>query len=182
MSTSGILPTSGTIHNNSTGNFEIPSIVRTWINDLDSSSYKYSDGRINQVICVAARFVQQDAEFKTRYSIGVDYISPNPAELEDFDFINLVGLKTACIILGGELKMEAGNAISIKDGPSSIDLRGVASTIAAYRNDICSRYDEYLLDYKVFGIQAGQAVLGPYSPASEFVSRRYNDTRDGNYF
>ena len=81
MSTSGILPTSGTLHNNSIGNFEIPSIVRTWINDLDSSSYKYSDGRINQIICVAARFVQQDADFKTRYNIGIDYISPNPAEV-----------------------------------------------------------------------------------------------------
>jgi hypothetical protein len=56
MSTSGILPTSGTLHNNSIGNFEIPSIVRTWINDLDSSNYKYSDSRINQIICVAARF------------------------------------------------------------------------------------------------------------------------------
>lgn len=122
MSTSGILPTSGTLHNNSIGNFEISSIVRTWINDLDSSSYKYSDGRINQIICVAARFVQQDADFKTKYTIGLDYISPNPTEVEDFDFINLVGLKTACIILGSELKLEAGNAISIKDGPSSINL------------------------------------------------------------
>jgi hypothetical protein len=182
MSTSGILPTSGTLHNNSIGNFEIPIIVRTWINDLDSSDYKYSDSRINQVICVAARFVQQDADFKTKYTIGLDYISPNPAELEDFDFINLVGLKTACIILGSELKLEAGNSISIKDGPSSIDLRGVSSTIQVFRNDICSQYNNYILDYKAGNSSAGQAVLGPYSPASEFVSRRYSDTRDGHYF
>ena len=183
MSISGVLPISGVLHDNNTGNFEILIIVRTWINDLDSSNYKYSDSRINQIICVAARFVQQDAEFKTKYNIGLDYIQPNPAELEDFDFINLVGLKTACIILGSELKLEAGNSISIKDGPSSIDLRGVSSTIQIYRNDICSQYNDYILDYKAGNSQAGQAVLGPYSPASEFVSRRYqSDTRGGNYF
>lgn len=182
MSISGILPTSGTFHDNTVGNFEIPIIVRSWINDLDPSGYKYSDQRINQVICVAARFVQQSADFKAKYTIGLDYISPNPTEVEDFDFINLVGLKTACIILGSELKSEAGNAISIKDGPSSIDLRGVAGTIATYRNDICSRYDQYLMDYKAGGMPIGQAVLGPYSPASEFVSRNYTNTRDGNYF
>jgi len=177
------LPISGVMYNNSTGNFEIPALVRSLINDLDSTSYKYSDDKLNQLICVAARFVQQDADFKAIYTIGVNFIAPNPSSVEDFDFINLVGLKTVCIILGSELKSEAGNSISIKDGPSSIDLRGVSNTLNLYRNNICSQYDQYLLDYKAGNSLAGQAILGPYSPASEFVSRRNSyDNRDGNYF
>jgi len=183
MSSFDALPTSGVMHDNSTGNFEIPALVRSLVNDLDSTNYKYSDDRINQIICVAARLVQQDADFKTIYNIGPNFISPNPSDLQDFDFINLVGLKTVCIILGSELKLEAGNSISIKDGPSSIDLRGVSSTINIYRNDICSQYDQILLDYKAGSSLGGQAILGPYSPASEFVSRRYmHDSRDGDYF
>lgn len=183
MSASGIIPTSGLQHDNSTGNYEIPLFVRTWINDLDSSNYKYSDDRLNQTICIAARFVKNDAEFATDYTIGKDFISPNPSEYNDLDFINLVGLKTACIIIGSELKTEASNAISIKDGPSAIDLRGVSSTLNSIYKDVCNSYDQSLLDYKAGNSLAGQAILGPYSPGSDFIARTHNDyDRGGHYF
>jgi hypothetical protein len=43
MSSFDALPTSGVMHDNSTGNFEIPALVRSLVNDLDSTNYKYSD-------------------------------------------------------------------------------------------------------------------------------------------
>ena len=47
--------------------------------------------------------------------------------------------------------------------------------------DMCEKYDKMLLDYRAGSSIAGQAILGPYSPGSDLVSRRYMDNR-GGYF
>lgn len=165
---------------------EISTIVRYIINDLDSSKYKYSDERIETGITVAAQLVVLDIDFATNYTINIPNrsISPDPTASSPKDnvFINLIALKTACIILGSEVKSEGANAISIKDGPSSIDLRGVASTISFLYEDICKKYENILQEYRENDvISAGQAILGPYSPGSDFASRSYDqyDARGG---
>lgn len=166
---------------------EIPLIVRYLINDLDSTNYKYSDARLEQTIVVAAQFLTTDTELGNNYTISISgsTISPDPtvSDTRDNDFITLVSLKTSCIILGSEIKYEAGNAISIKDGPSAIDLRGVTSTLSLLYKDVCGSYDQALLDYRAGNSFAGQAILGPYSPGSDFVARTHNDYDErGNYF
>ena len=83
-------------------------------------------------------------------------------------------------MIGGEIRLESGNAISIEDGPSAVDLRGVSSTLSMLHKDLCAKYDNAVLDYSA-GI-AGQAI-GPYSPGSDYINRTYsdNDLR-GGYF
>ena len=112
-------------------------------------------------------------------------LSPDPTDQEtkDDDFIALVSLKTACLIVGSEAKSESANAISIKDGPSAIDLRGVSNTLFILYKDLCEKYDKLLTDYKEDGVSVGQAILGPYSPGSDFVARTHSDyDHRGGYF
>tara|TARA_R110000868_G_scaffold380675_1_gene646687 strand:+ start:2175 stop:2693 length:519 start_codon:yes stop_codon:yes gene_type:complete len=165
---------------------QISTMVRHIINDVDSASYKYSIQRMETTILVAAQLVSQDLDFINDYVVNVEScsLSPDPTDSpKDNAFINLTSLKTACVIIGSEVRSEASNAISIKDGPSAIDLRGVSSTLNILYKDLCSKYEQLTYDYVAGGSLAGQAILGPYSPGSDFVARGHNDYNSrGGYF
>jgi hypothetical protein len=145
-------------------------MIRHIINDVDYTAYKYSDDRLLSATMVAAKLVELELDFSNQYiiSVGDQTITPDPET--DTAFLNLVVLKTAVIILGGEVKKEAANSISIRDGVSSIDLRGVSSTLMQLYKDLSDKYESLALDYKFSGGN-GQSILGPYSPGSDFVSR-----------
>jgi hypothetical protein len=166
---------------------QIPLMVRHLINDLEPSNYKYSDDRIETSILVSAQMLTIETDFPNSYSIDIanGQLSPDPTSVDTKDnaFMNLTALKTACIIVGSELKTEASNAISIKDGPSAIDLRGVASTLSVLYKDLSDKYAKLLLDYRAGGSIVGHAILGPYSPASDYVVRTHGDYDSrGGYF
>ena len=164
----------------------IPIMVRYLVSDVNPSSYKYSDSRMSTTVLVEAQLVSLDLNFPNNYEIDIDFgvIAPDPTEEEtkDSSFINLIALKTACIIIGSELKTESSNAISIKDGPSAIDLRGVSASLSVLYKDLCDKYQKMSDDYKFTG-ETGSSILGPYSPGSEYISRNQssNDFRS-NYF
>ena len=104
---------------------EMVRILRHIINDLDSSSYSFTDDRLEESILVSAQLVSTEIDFDKDYTIDVDalVLSPDPtASVKDDAFINLVVLKSACIILGSEVRSNALNSIALKDGPSSIIL------------------------------------------------------------
>jgi|TARA_Y100000593_G_scaffold66933_1_gene123153 hypothetical protein len=158
-------------------------MVRYLVDDIDPTNYKYANKRVETTILVAAQFVTLQTDFNNTYTINVEQctLSPDPTDSDTKDnaFINLTALKAACIMLGSEVRSESGNAISIKDGPSAIDLRGVASTLVTLYQDLCKKYDQMLLDYRAGSSVAGQAILGPYSPGSDLVSRGNLGHRDG---
>ena len=159
-------------------------IVRYLIDDTDPSSYKYSEKRIETTLLVAAQFVTLSTDLNNEYTINVEQcaLSPDPTDdTKDNAFINLVCLKAACIMVGSEVRSESGNAISIKDGPSAIDLRGVASTLIVLWQDLCQKYDTLLLNYRAGNSIAGKAILGPYSPGSDAVGRSYKGGHRGGY-
>lgn len=166
---------------------QIPLMVRHLINDLDQENYKYSDERIETSVLVSAQMLSIETDFSNSYAIDIanGQLSPDPTmgDTKDNAFMNLTALKTACIIVGSELKTEASNAISIKDGPSAIDLRGVASTLSVLYKDLSDKYNKLLLDYRAGGSVAGHAILSPYSPASDYVVRTHGDYDSrGGYF
>ena len=107
--------------------------------------------------------------------------SPDPYTTNDVDFSTLTVYKAACILLGSEVKTEAANAISIKDGPSAIDLRGVTQSLSVLYGDLCKKYDGLLSTYQYNNTLVGQAVLGPYSPGSMVLGANQFDYR-GNVF
>lgn len=166
---------------------QMSTIVRHIIDDLDPINYKYSDHRVETAILVSAQLTTMNVDFANSYTINVESctLSPDPTDSDTRDnpFINLVSLRSACIIIGGEIRSESGNAISIKDGPSAIDLRGVSATLTALYKDLCEKYDHLLLEYRAGNAVAGHAIIGPYSPGSDFVSNNTRlDHRSGGFF
>lgn len=166
---------------------QISTMVRHLVNDLDPASYKYSPKRIETTILVSAQLITLDTDFNNTYSMNVEqcHLSPDPTDIDTRDdaFITLVTLKAACLIIGSEVRIESGNAISIKDGPSAIDLRGVSSTLLALYKDLNDKYNQALMNYRAGNSIAGKAILGPYSPASDYVNRNYSNTDlRGGYF
>ena len=165
---------------------QMSTIVRHLIDDLDAAKYKYSPTRVETAILVSAQLTTMNVDFNNSYTINVEScsLSPDPTDTDTKDnpFINLVSLRTACIILGGEIRSESGNAISIKDGPSAIDLRGVSQVLATLYKDLSDRYDHSLLEYRAGNSIAGHAILGPYSPGSDSVSNNRLDHRSGGFF
>lgn len=166
---------------------QISTIVRHLISDVDPQNYKYSAKRLETTILVAAQLLTTETDLSQEYSINVEqcYLSPDPtdAETKDNDFLALVSLKCACIILGSEVRAESGNAISIKDGPSAIDLRGVSGTLMSLYKDLCEKYEAMLLDYRAGNSLGGHAILGPYAPGSDYITRNYSDfDHRGGYF
>ena len=83
----------------------------------------------------------------TTVDIGSVFISPDPVVKKDTDFTVLTLYKSVRILLGSEVKTESANAIAIKDGPSSIDLRGVSASLKALLW-ICKKYDDMINAYQ----------------------------------
>ncbi len=166
---------------------QMTTVVRHLVNDVDSSNYTFSTDRVETTILVAAQLLIMNVDFNNTYDINVEAstLSPDPTDsgTKDDPFIALACLRAACIIVGSEIRKESGNAISIKDGPSAIDLRGVTSTLTVLYQDLCKKYDEALIDYRAGNSVSGQSILGPYSPGSDHVRRgMYSDNRSGGYF
>ena len=161
---------------------EMTLIVRHLVNDLDSSSYIFTDSRLEEAVLVSAQLASLEIDFENTYTIDVDSVSlsPDPTESSNKDdsFINLVSLKTAQMLLGSELKTHSLNAISLRDGPSALDLRGIVAGLKILFDDINKRNDEAVMQYKLNGV-VGQAVLGPYSPGSDSVARTHMSHRSG---
>jgi hypothetical protein len=162
------------------------TIVRHLISDVNPDSYTFSDNRVETTILVAAQLSQMNIDFANSYTINVENctLSPDPTDstTEDDPFITLISMRAACIIIGSEIRSESGNSISIKDGPSAIDLRGVTQTLALIYTDLCSKYEHLVLEYRAGNSIAGQAILGPYSPGSDLISRNNMGHRSGGYF
>ena len=163
---------------------EMSIIVRHLINDLDSSDYIFTDNRIEESILVSAQLVLHEIDFTNTYAIDVDgsSLSPDPttAGSKDNSFINLVSMKTATILVGSELKTHSLNAISLRDGPSSLDLRGIVSSLKILFDDINKKYEDTKLEYKMSGV-VGEAILGPYSPGSDHIARMNMGQRSGRF-
>ena len=165
---------------------QMSTIVRHLVNDLDASSYKYSDHRIETSILVASQLMIMNVDFNNTYDINVEscLLSPDPtdAATKDNPFVTLSCLRAACIIVGSEIRSESGNAISIKDGPSAIDLRGVTQTLTVLYKDLCQKYENLLLEYRAGSSVSGHAILGPYAPGADGITRNNTDHRSGGYF
>jgi hypothetical protein len=165
---------------------QLSIIIRHLIDDVDSTAYTFSPRRIETSILVSAQLAVMNIDFANTYTINVETcsLSPDPTDTDTKDdaFITLVCLKTACIIIGSTIRSESGNAISIKDGPSSIDLRGVTGTLSVLYKDLCDRYEQLLLDYRAGNSVAGHAILGPYSPGSDLVRHNGLNHRSGGSF
>ena len=132
---------------------EMTLIVRHLVNDLDSSSYIFTDSRLEEAVLVSAQLASLEIDFENTYTIDVDSVSlsPDPTDSSNKDdsFINLVSLKTSQMLLGSELKTHSLNAISLRDGPSALDLRGIVAGLKILFDDINILFNGRILHHNI---------------------------------
>lgn len=147
---------------------EILTMVRHMINDVDETSYKYTDERLKIAILIAAQLTQGQISFVQSYEIDVDafILTPDPtdrgANTRDDAFINLVSMKCACVLLNGEAKTSAGQALDIRDGSSYVGLKGIAKSKLEIAQYFCEGYEKAKIEYLVGSVCPGEAIVTPF--------------------
>lgn len=146
-------------------------ILRVLLDDLDEDAPRYSDDKLISLSVVAAYQLKQELDFDITYTINLsaETITPDPSS--DEAFMNLMTLKAACSVNRGELLVAANRAIAVRDGKSSVDLRGVSDQkLKVIEKGWCAAYADARLDYlkaqagvsRLGGTVAGAAVLSPF--------------------
>jgi hypothetical protein len=166
---------------------ELTIIVRHIIGDLDSDNYSFSDSRIEESILVAAQLIHNEMEFLVDYNIEVDNgsLTPDPtttavgSSSKDDDFIAICCLRSGLLLTNSLLRTYALKAFSIRDGSSSLDMRGIVAGLKMVNDDLTKKYETVKLDYQTGKLGFGKVILSPYSPGSDNANRGYIDYRSG---
>jgi hypothetical protein len=149
---------------------ELTIITRTLINDWCSlnSNPEYTDGRIQQLITVAAKYVVKDVNLTKNYNIDVVNIDiiPDPTDPagRDDDFITFVCLKAACMLDQSTFRTKAAmEGIKTSLGSASLSVGG---NLAGYKTILdsgpCALYDSLVMSYNVGEATAVRAILSPF--------------------
>jgi hypothetical protein len=171
---------------------EMVTLTRVLIDDL-TTPYTYADGRLTQVLAVAAQMVSTELNFSNDFKVNIQSltITPNPTDrsangTRDDNFINLVCMKAACLIERGETRKSVGQGIAIRDGSSSIDLRGsMDGRIKLLEKGWCAVYEDTKLEYQAnrTGAIAGAAIMTPFRVFAGYKDVAYYPySRDGRQF
>lgn len=147
---------------------ELIPIVRVLINDL-AGTPTYDDDRLEQLLLVACRQVNSEMTFDQDFviNVGNGTLLPDPTidPNKNDSFINLVTQKAACILDQSVAVIAAKQAISVKDGASAIDLRGVAKEkIELLKQGWCAVYRDTKFEYQTIlaSQTAGAAIMTPF--------------------
>ena len=144
---------------------ELVQIVRNVVGDISIDAPTYSDERLQEIILVSAQLLQGELDFSQDYTIDVDEctLSPDPTLLtKDNAFINLVALRSSCIIANSEFRTAANKAYNFVDGPSKIDGRDVAESLHKFAQTICQAFDNAKKAYRAGNSISGAIIVSPY--------------------
>lgn len=154
---------------------EITAIVRGLLDDADGTDF--TDTRLQQAILASSQLFLFDVKLSKTYVVDVagSSISPDPtADPRDNVFINLVSLKTACMIAGGLARIAARDGMMVSDGLSKIDTRDAAAWYANLAKQRCDEYKQAKLEYSLGNNNPGHVIVSPF--ASPDVNTQYDGT------
>ena len=163
---------------------ELPTIIRHLIDDVDQSTPSFSTERIKEAVLVSAQLVQAEITFNQTYTVDVDEctLSPDPTSgTKDNAFINLVCLKTACIISKGLWKAAIIGSLAASDGLSKIDTTSQAKYYKDMSKTWCDEYEDAKFEYLAGSLNPGKAILGPFSGPNLSTFTDYLIPRQGEY-
>ena len=168
---------------------EFITLLRVLLDDLVSPQL-YTDKRLTQVIAVAAQLVTSELRFANNFKVDIQALTIEPSPVDrattrDDNFINLVTIKSACLIERGETRRAVGQGISIRDGSSSIDLRGTMDgRMKLLEKGWCSVYEEVKLEYQTarVGLVAGAAIMSPFRIFAGSRDQVYYTSNEGRTF
>lgn len=153
---------------------EIVEQVRVVINDTESPQ-TYTDTRIERATIIAAAQAVKEIDFSRVYSVDITLqtISPDPTGLDpkDLDFINLVSLKCACLILGGELRQYSLSSVTVVDGPSTMSFGSIFRNLKETLDGLLKQYDKAKFLYQS-GI-SGQCITTPTTATNIYPSQEF---------
>lgn len=123
---------------------EIPLLLRSYIGDI-SLTPKYQDADLESFVLTAALLVQFDVTLKQIYDVDIvgQNITPDPTDrtvgkIRDTDYLALIVGRAGAIVFNTEVRLYGSQAIAIKDGSSSIDLKRDLRSL----NELAKNYDE----------------------------------------
>ena len=136
-------------------------LIRLYIDDDSDTSQTNSDDRLMEIAAIAAYEVSSQLSFSSTYTITLNPASISPSPSDDSNFCLLVAAKSACLLARAEYKTHALQNIRITDGPSTINLEGVAKAMKDRYEDLCSKYEHMARQYMLGNSISGAAVTGP---------------------
>ena len=144
-----------------------PTIAMTRILIGDTvPDYEYTDERLQAVATTCAVLVQREALLAYTYVVDISTsdIEPDPGAIPDDAYMSLIAYKSACVIMTSEYRTASNKAFNVKDGPSTIDGRGVAENKLELAKGACKYYDEYKAIQSANGSNmGGYLVVGPFN-------------------
>lgn len=147
-------------------------ILREFIGDPTGATY--TDANLQRILAISAFRVRSEVAFDNAYTVdltaGSETVSPDFSDPLDYDFINLICLRSVISIIGAELKLSTNDITSIKDGPATITL-GKSNVLKDKLADAKFQYDEYVKNYLCGKSKYSAAVLGPYG---KIISNEYD--------
>ena len=144
---------------------EMITLLRYVINDVDASTQEFTDDRLGNLLISAAHLTISKIDFDRDYSVNIPAsgITPDPTTgSRDNSFINLVVLKAACILAQGEYRLASNKGISLKDGPSSFDARGLIGAKKDIMESACENYQKAEYEFRLGNSNVGEAIIGPH--------------------
>lgn len=156
-------------------------MLRAIIDDLDSVTY--TDSRLEQLLAVAAMYVNKDLDTTYVINIGSPDITPDPFDSSDTAFINLVVIKAACTIDQSAFRVRAATSgLEARCGPAVMKVLEGSSTYKDLINlGACGTYLNLLRDYKLGTGEACHAILSPFvSDNFDPQDLRYGGSYRGN--
>lgn len=125
---------------------QLVQMLRVLIDDLDETSY--TSEKLTHIILTAASIVRQEIKLSVSYTVdnlGRD-ISPDPCDPSsvDYDFINMIVLKAACIIDSNSARLKASQeGFRATCGPMTAEVKTGANTYQlVFDHGPCKTYAE----------------------------------------
>ena len=151
-------------------NSDMVTVLRVLINDTESPN-TYSDGRLEKMLVVAARYTDMEIDFDRDYTIdiGTPDISPDPmasgAAGDDEIFANFVILKAACVADQSPFRTKAlMEGVKAKIGPAVLETMGHSKAfLELINNGPCAAYAALKWEHELGGAQACKAILSPFT-------------------
>lgn len=143
---------------------EATEILRILINDLTEEP-TYEDNILEQTLLVAARYVAQEINFTTDYTVSFINASVTPDPSSDLEFINFTVLKAACLTNQWNFNQKAmAEGIKAKCGPAELTVSSSAGVLLGLiEKGPCKTYDELKQQSNFGNIDIIRGILTPFA-------------------
>jgi len=132
-------------------------LTRAIIGDF-TEPYVYYDDRLFDLFLFGCKLVLLDVSFAENFSINLNSSTITPAPDSNSGIITLGALRAGVLIANSEYKAKAAGAVTIVDGPSTINLAASATAFKARVDQLQKDYDKAKMQY-VFGQGRGYGIV-----------------------